>query len=370
MFSTDKFVWFRDLPSWFAAIGAVGLFVIAFVTLGPVIENLQLRERNLELTEKNKQLGEKIRASQDSQRQMNEESELLKREIDARTKRVESLEEREKMLVRALTQITGNISEQVARERKLTRRIDQLGSETKELQTKKNELENKNSRLERERARLEDQLKRAEEELDRVGGELKNTWRVNRRYILEQIATKVTDSFPIRGEGRWEDYIPEGRLLSYITLKGSMALRELEPPEAYFRTKEPPNGRQLVLAEFGSQVFRLLPEVQKPRFQDAIRGFMNKHSEVFSASLIADSRLRSEFFSAWNLVKRTKGSKYFNEAWPLKPDKVSRGEIRDRESAHEEAKSAHQKDIAKIHSARIDLHEKMESMVVQLTDYK
>ena len=45
----SKFAWYRDIPTWIAALGTLALAVIALFTLGPVIENLELRDKNLKL---------------------------------------------------------------------------------------------------------------------------------------------------------------------------------------------------------------------------------------------------------------------------------------------------------------------------------
>ncbi len=56
-----KFLWWQgNAPSWLAAVGTLAVAYIAFVTLGPVIENLEIRDRNRELTTTNKELKSKI----------------------------------------------------------------------------------------------------------------------------------------------------------------------------------------------------------------------------------------------------------------------------------------------------------------------
>ena len=386
------FLWYRDIPVWGAGVGTAALAVIALTTLGPLIENLELRDRNLELAGENRQLQERIKASQKKEHEAKAELRILNRQREAASQEIEELNRkretaseeikhlqgRQDRLLDTLEQISGNISEQTARVGKLRTRLDQLENEARQLRTTRNKLEARNKQLEGERVEVQDRLRRAEKELGRVDEELKNTYRVNRRYILEQIATKVTESVAIRGEGSYDDYIIEvDRELTHLVWFFAWAeiTRERETPEVPMPgfqpsgTRGPKNGRQLVLLEFGSQIFRLLPEAQKPRFQDAIRGFMDKNSDIFSANLVPNVQLYQEFYTTRRRVQRIKGSKYFDES-VSKPEEVPKHEIEARELAYEKAKSAIETDVARFHSARIALHEAMERMVVGLTDIK
>jgi len=86
------------------------------------------------------------------------------------------------------------------------------------------------------------------------------------------------------------------------------------------------------------------------------------------------------------IVFSTEGSKYFKkridqiqdwgfsfEIWqkllgtPLRVEKVSPEEIRNREHAYEKAKAAYDNEISRVHSARQALHEALDRMVLELT---
>ena len=60
MAEQPKFIWSKELPTWGAAVGTIAIAGVAFVTLNPIIENLEIRERNRELTIENKALDRSI----------------------------------------------------------------------------------------------------------------------------------------------------------------------------------------------------------------------------------------------------------------------------------------------------------------------
>lgn len=365
-----SFLWYRDIPIWVAACGTAAIALIALVTLRPVIENLELRDRNLELAEDSRGLQERIKTTQATQRELNVDLRILNRQRDAASEEIKHLRQRQDSLLNTLTLISDNISKQAAREGDLRTRLDQLEDEGRQLRTKRDQLEARNSQLQRERAEIQHKLTRAEKEFERVDQELKNTYRLNRRFILEQIQTKVTDSVPIRGEGKYTDYLIEIRralgIWSWVLPGPHVEGGKAGMVWGASGSRVPKNGKQLIAAQFGSQMFKLLPEAEQPRFQDAIRNFMDKNKEVFSANLDPDFALDERLWYSQRLVKTTKGSKYFDESTP-EPVKVAKGEVKARELAYEEAKSAVEKDIARMHAARIALHEAMDHMVVQLT---
>jgi len=173
-----RFIWFRDVPAWMAALGTSLLALIAFFTIGPVIENLHLRERNLTLTQKNEELADIIQATEMTKDRLSKEVELLNEQIIVKGDQILHAEERQDILLSSLTQLSGNISEQVQRERNLTSRNDQLIAEIDKLKVRRFE--------------VEQVLKQYEFDITRIERELKETWKANRHFILEQIDTRIT----------------------------------------------------------------------------------------------------------------------------------------------------------------------------------
>lgn len=194
--------------------------------------------------------------------------------------------------------------------------------------------------------------------------------RANRRYILEQIATKVNESVPVFKKEENEQSYADSRMVSLALWRWQF--HELyELPSAY-STQVHKTGRELVTGELDSQIFRLLREAERGPFRNAIREFMHGNDEIFSTCLFPDIAVHKKFRNAEDLVQRTKGSKYFEEIYTKlrsrKPDRVSKDEIKVRESAYEEAKSAFEHELKTVNSARIALHNAMERMVAELTD--
>ena len=198
--ATHRFVWFRDVPIWLAAVGTVGLLIVAVVTLRPVIENLELRERNRELVVDNRLLETQIESSKQTQRQLDAELQILGRRVEVDGADVARLEKREDKLVDALTRITGNISDQVARERALAARQEQLQEQVAELETTKADLVIEKRRLEAARVASKAKLKAGKAELERRGAELNTALGASRRYILGQITTKIRAATPMLGK--------------------------------------------------------------------------------------------------------------------------------------------------------------------------
>lgn len=71
--SQMKFIWFRDIPTWVAAFGTALIAFIAIITLGPIIENLELREKNIELRDSNRNLKQLINENKSIELQLYKE---------------------------------------------------------------------------------------------------------------------------------------------------------------------------------------------------------------------------------------------------------------------------------------------------------
>jgi predicted nucleic acid-binding Zn-ribbon protein len=366
--NSNKFLWYRDLPSWFAGAGTIAIAIIAISTLGPVIENLDLRDRNLELRESNRKLQQEMNDSKSEKRQLKRSLEHLKIQIKDAKKQETQLNKRQNDLLQALIKISGNVSAQVDREGKLSERLKSLQTEAQNLEIKKTQLETENRHLLQERSKFQDKHQRAQNELTRISDELQSTYRLNRRFILEQMKTKVVHAVPVT-----EKYQSSIYFKYYTPVFKWFAMGRKSVPTKDLQDQLE-TGRKILFEEFGSQVFKLLPEDRRLMFEDAIQKFIDKHNKVFSEILFGDSDLLSRLSDARRVASTTKGSKYFNKdavrMYGGKPESVSQHKIETRESAYEKAKLAYEKEVAKVHSTRRALHDAMDRMVAELTDFK
>lgn len=374
---SNKFLWFRDLPIWGGVLGGLGtiaLAIIAFHTLGPVVENFQLRDHNSELRKSNKKLQKTIEGSKLEKRQLTGSLEHLKIQIKDAKEQGKNLQKHQNDLMKAIIKISGNVSTQVERERKLTERLEKLQTERQNLQTTKARLKTEKSRLTQERSEIQGKLRQAQGELGRIGEELKNTYQINRRFILQQIKTKILNSYP---EIKQDDFpssfdhpVSPLRPFSFNKIKG-----------AYFIGDIPVTGKEFVIKEFDSQVFLLLPETYRILLQDAIRKFIDKNKNNFSEDIAGSFKIQVEYYSKKMMLESTKGSTLFKKEFLdedyrmvygllFGPKSVSRAELKVRESKYQKAKSAYTKEIKRIIAARKALNDAMDRMIVEVRAFK
>ena len=371
----NKSFWKGDLPSWLAGTGTIAIAVVGLLTLPPLIENLALRDRNLELSESNKKLQREIAITQSERIQLQRDLDYLQTQIRdgkaqqaALQEHLANLQVHQRDLLQVIVKMSANVNVQTERELELRDRLKTLESQVKTLEIKRDDLEIKNRRLVGERSEIEDKLQVAQKELTRISNELQSTYRINRRFILQQIKTKTVNIFPLELE--IPSPIPLASVRSMVRWEIDVLLLKMRHPDT-LSTKEPSTGEKAVVEEFDSQVFNLLPDSSRLLFKDAIQKFMDGNKEIFSTNLTLDRKVVLAFFKARDSVSKTVGSEYYGENLAFdKSERVSQDETKAREFAYEKAIVALESERTRVLSARRKLHEVMDRMVVELTDLK
>lgn len=194
------------------------------------------------------------------------------------------IQKRHDNLLQAMVKNCGNINKQLDRERLQNERLATLQKEIREINNKRSELEVERATLSNKNTVIKNSLDSARYELANISSELKGTYRVNCRFILDQFATKVanvTINRSTMSEYFWREAVVN--MVEAVPLSAKI----LPKPESYF-SKEPQEyrtGKEFILSEFNSQIFMLLLEIQRIKLQDEIRLFIKKNYSVFSDSI-------------------------------------------------------------------------------------
>ena len=163
--SGKKFIWYRDIPIWIAAIATGVIAYYAIYSFSPLMENLDLRIRNRELTENNKNLEQGIEGIKREKIDLTSEINLLNKQRKAEEKIFNNLNnENQKLstrtdkLLNSLTELSGNLGDMFERQRKLDKRNEKLEAETQKLTEKRNKLKIWSDELNRQSIKTKAQL--------------------------------------------------------------------------------------------------------------------------------------------------------------------------------------------------------------------
>ncbi len=331
--SGKKFIWYRDIPIWIAAIASGVIAYYAIYSFSPLVENLDLRNRNRELTENNKNLEQGIEGIRREKINLTSEINLLDKRIKTEEKILNNLNnENQKLntrndkLTKSLTELSGNLGDMFERQRKLDKRNEKLEAETQKLIEKRSKLQIRSDKLNRQLTKMNAKLNDANIELKRIKNERDGMWRLNRRYILEQIKTKVIAITTIHDmKSVFGAYWPTEYYRDYwgarVEFAGDWG-HSLTPNIDKLKA-----GKELILSQLDSQIFNLLLETHRIEFQDKIRSFVKKHNKILSQNIKENRKIFNLHIISSDIVFRTYGSKYYHKGTKNK-EKVSKQEIK------------------------------------------
>jgi hypothetical protein len=336
-----------------AAIASIGLWVIAWVTLDPIIENLEIRQENRQLTADNDGLSKRLQQEQQQLEQKQNDVSLLETQSKFLTEQTTDLKTERASLKQ-------DISEQQKLLRSLLEEVNQRREEEVELTQKV-------SVLEREGAAANVRLTEMTNQLAQLEREREVTLAVNRRYVLEQTVLRVKQiAFPSAGYFSL-DFGSKNILGHKYSLFDSV-----NPfTEMLMEFGGAKNGMLAVTAQFDSQVFMLLDESQRLRLQNEIRQFMTDRTTVFSEPLTRNSDVVKRYTDARDVLRRTVGSSEFvpPEEGQLR-EEVDPAELNRREQALKDAKGPYDREGERVEAARSALGAALDEMVATLSPVK
>lgn len=364
----NRFVWWKVIPVWASGLGTVGLAYIAFVTLTPIIENLEIRDQNRVLRDNNKELQNVLLDANRAVKIANSDLAILTSRIDDARKDAETFREERSELFLSLTKITANIEKQVQRERLLTDRLGILEAEAQRLSRANDGFRAENERLKRNRQQAEIARDAAEAKREEIKRVFISVLQLNRQFILNDIVTKLKAYTPPELSSLKEAFgLVSPEIHTYPRAVGFWyAVR----PRVGIFSETTLTGHGMIVELFKSEIFKLLPELQRVAFQDEIRTYMKqeKNADVFNATVLLDLSIFKELIENRRKVRRTIGSKYFQEpsSEDIIVEEVTPEEVKRREQIYEAAKSRSDKHKIQFYAARPVLHAALDRMMEEL----
>ncbi len=273
------------LPGWLAAIGTLAIAIIGFMTLGPVIENLDLREQN-------KSLFIKKGILEDQSKSLNEKISGANQRISLQTNEIESL----RRIAGIETENLGAIRTEVTR---LRDRQKALFERNAGLTTDAIKLAGQSERLKIEIETLTSQI-------EKIENQLSVTISLNRRFILEELEKRAQTTygrgitelagakFSVRLADGLADFKQIGTFAELLSAKSDFAFG----PSYYFNdpwVSPAKTGKLFIIAQFDLPVFGILPEEEKNLLQNQIEDFVAEYREMFDLDLMVDASIRKKY---------------------------------------------------------------------------
>jgi len=179
-----------NLPSWLSAIGTIAIALVAFITLGPVIENLQLREKNKKLEDDLIYVQNQIHQSKQTLEIKKAEAESIKKSLDIAQQVLNSLNDQNVRLDSANKKLIENLEVREQERSELKGQIQQLSQEATSLQSD-------NASFRAHNDLLKNQITTITNQLDKLKLQLTTTKKEQRSYVVETIILKAKAKLPL-----------------------------------------------------------------------------------------------------------------------------------------------------------------------------
>ncbi len=363
------------VPAWISAVGTLAIAVVAWITLDPLVENLNLRSENVglrvQLDDLNRQTKESESALSIAKMQrVAAESQLERFNADlARTREDTRLAQRELSATRAHTdrllemsaKTLETLNERDEERRKLQEQNKEIRVANAVLDTENVTLQKQNVALAGERDKLISSLSDAHREVARV----RHSQRV---FVIDSILQKARTLVPNPSTGfkKFVELNPKGEwptvTAAVSTLMGAFLS---EPPPR--RT-----GREVLRSLYEEPEFDLFTEQERQSFVAKIEKFMNVRKEEFDQPLGIDFRIGAEFGKASRHVTdlRTAQNKQTRvEVEKGKPERVPTDQdIKQAEDMERPARELHEKEIQRATRVVEEFHSALDEMKASLTD--